>query len=337
MTDRRLAAFVFSVALMSGCVASPAAAGTAFFADGFESGDTCTWSAGSSSCTGMHLATPTIALDPFETAFYCYYFHASNANAIAARKIASYFGPAVVDIMWFQTFDATSGLPADRLPPGTLSDTDCGFLGGNGTIARWSYSAHHPVEAVTMPSDDGAGNPLALEIGAGQPGFVQIFLSNPTPNAVTAEVLLDAIALPGGTPYTETAGLFAYNELFSIGTGIQTRTSGCTPAAGAKFWWFSTRTHSHGTEAKLEKLESAVATTILVTSNWADPTIQTYGPPTFFGFGTGLLRYTCTWDNQTGHNLSAGNDPVDDENCVGLGYFFPTTGPRYCLSGGTPQ
>lgn len=337
MVDRGRVASLFAfVCAAAICPVNAAELGpVSIFADDFESASTCEWGAGSASCPGMHLETPTLTVDPGETGFFCYYFHSSNVTPIAARRIASRFGPGIVDIVWYHTYDSTTGDPADRQPPGTLSTTDCGFLGGGATTARWVYSAHRPIDDVTLPADDGAGTPLGLEIDAGQPGFVQIYVSNGGAVPLSTALQLDAEALPEAAPYVPTAGYFTYNALFSVPPdgSEHAYTKTCAVPPSTRFWWFSTRTHEHGTEAKLESVVSGTPTTLVVSTDWADPAVATYDPPSFFDFGpTGTLRYTCTFVNSSGAPITPGNDPVADENCVGLGYFFPATGPLACVN-----
>ena len=97
----------------------------------------------------------------------------------------------------------------------------------------------------------------------------------------------------------------------------------CAVPDPAKFWWFSTHTHLRATSATLRN----GATTLLITSNWEAPTIATYAAPPFYQFGAGQkLTYECSFTNNLGSTVMAGDSYLFDENCVAIGYYFPGDG-----------
>ena len=54
----------------------------------------------------------------------------------------------------------------------------------------------------------------------------------------------------------------------------------------------------------------------------------------FYTFASGAMTYECTYNN-TGANMGrvirSGSSLETDEICMGVGYFFPSTGPKFCL------
>src|SRR5688500_11128258 len=84
----------------------------------------------------------------------------------------------------------------DRQPPGTVSQTECGLGTGQPTDIRNAvYSAYETTGELALPSDDGSGKPLAREIAAGTPAFMQIHFLNASPAPIKARVTVDAEAL----------------------------------------------------------------------------------------------------------------------------------------------
>lgn len=309
----------------------PAAGQVLVFADGFETADTCLWSLGPSSCLGpgFQIDTPEVIVGPGEEITYCYYFHTPNAETIGIRRWALTMGSVAHDVTLFATYDAAH-LPADRQPAGTLASVDCGFVdtAGTNTIANWAYAAHNPFEEVVLPADDGAGAPLAVEVVADQPMFLQMHFINPTGASIANTVQLDAEALELGVVYTKTASYYTYNVSLNIPAGAIsfTATNTCVAPPGVKFWLLSTNTHKFATQASVKD----GAAPLVMTNDWENPAVATFPGPTFYTFSASGLTYECVYDNPTGSVILSGNSPVSDENCVGIGYFFPANRPLRC-------
>lgn len=69
-----------------------------------------------------------------------------------------------------------------------------------------------------------------------------------------------------------------------------------------------------------------------MTTDWQNPAIAQFGPPTFYQFGAAeRLTYECTYNNTLGQTIRTGDSWATDENCVGLAYFFPATTPLLCI------
>jgi hypothetical protein len=304
-----------------GAAAAQAAGPVQLFADGFESGDTCAWRPGPAACPGFGVETPRITIQAGEAASWCYYFHAPNLATVGIRRWESAMDDVVHHVILYTT-------PTDRQPPGTISQADCGFDGGGGAPAHWTYAAYDSPSALALPSDDGTGVPLAMEIPAGQPAFLYIYLTNPGPAAVTTSVRLEAEALGTGVSYTRTATYHTYNASLSIPpASAPTFTQTCDTPAAVKFWRISTHTHGLATQARiLDGLSPLV-----VSSDWEHPSVALYGPPAFYEFASGGLTYECSYFNPGNQTVVDGDSELTDENCIGVGYFFPATAPLLCI------
>jgi len=293
------------------------------FPSNFEAPPDCV-PAGSSACPGFSIAT-NFEVAGGQAISLCYYFRTATATSIGIGRFSSRLGPAIHNIVAYATVDSTTKLPVDLQPPGTLASTNCGFGASPGTaITRRIYSAHETVEQLRMPDDDGAGLPLALELPANAAGFIEIYALNASEDPVGTSVQLTANGRASAQAYTKTATYMTYAGSLSIPPfGSATVTNACAVPDPAKFWWFSTHTHLRANSATLRN----GATPLLITSDWEAPTIATYAAPSFYQFGAGeKLTYECSFTNNLGSMVKAGDSYLSDENCVAVGYYFPGDG-----------
>lgn len=302
------------------------------FSDGFESGSTCGWGFGSASCPGFEIRSPAAEVPAGEQRIYCYYFHAPITATLGIRRWVMTLDAGVDRATLFATYDGTWA-PADQQPAGTLAPGPCGFGTGGGYTA-WMFAAHSANEELSVPADDGAGQPLAVEVPAAQPMVLRMHYANPGSEPLTATVFLGAEAYEPGTAYTRTATYFAYNGNLAIPpsstqyTAIET----CPTPSGSEFWWLSTHTHHFATLAKVRDQSSALVTS----TDWEHPAATVFSAPDFYTFSPDGLTYECTYDNPTLSSVYAGSDEESDENCVGIGYFFPATRPMVCFNSTGP-
>ncbi len=331
---RAAAALALSVGLGVGAtLASPANAaflGDPIFDDDFESGGTCAWGFGTSTCPGFQVQTPAIAVAAGEEIYVCYYFHTPNAATLAIRRWASTMSAGVEHLILYSTHN-TAWAPVDRQPPGTVTQAPCGLNEGGG-YDGWLYAAHEPEEELIVPPDDGSGTPLAVEIAAGTPAYIQLRLYNGGGETIQTSVTVGGEALPAAAPYTQTATYLASHFMLSLPTGQQTRQESCSTPPGAEFWWLSTHTNRLGTGAKILDGGSPV----VETTGWLAPSATYLTAPNFLAFSANSLTYECSWDNTTGGTVTNGDDELTKEACFGIGYFFPATRPTICSTNGAP-
>lgn len=328
LTSRRALLVAVILAVCSG--ASAACAGELIFGDDFETGRSCAWAFGTPTCPGFQIQTPPIAVPAGDEFYVCYYFRTPNVATLGIRRWASTMSQGVAHMVAYGTYDVT-WVPIDRQPPGTVTQAPCGFTEGGG-YDGWLYAAHAPEEELAIPADDGSGTALAVEIPAGTPAYIQMRMTNDSLEPIQASVTLGAEALDPGEPYTKTASYLASNFLFALPSGIHVRQETCSTAPGAKFWWFSTHTNRNGIGARVLDAGSP----LVETTGWESPAATVLASPNFHGFSANSLTYECTWDNQTGDVLTFGDDEMTDENCFGVGYFFPATRPTICSTNGAP-
>ncbi|MEO7793559.1 MAG: hypothetical protein ABIV06_02210 [Thermoanaerobaculia bacterium] len=317
------------LAVFSCLLADPIRAGLdPILVDGFESGDTCLWGVGPQTCPGFTITTPPLLVGSGEEKVYCYYVHTGNSATQGVHRITSSMEGVTRYTSLFTTHDA-SGDPVDNQPPGTLSSSGCTFFGPDQNSRR-IYTAHGLEEELLLPTDDGAGDPLAFEFLAGQPAVLVAHLFNDTPDPMTTAVTLTAYAHGPGVAYTQTASLTTTDtQLMVPPSTLATSTHTCPVPSAVKFWWFSTHTHDFAQLARIRNGSSD----IVVSVDPLAPAVAAFGPPTFYEFGVGeQLTYSCDFFNDSGTTVGFGESYSVDENCIGLAYFFPATVPRYCFN-----
>ena len=271
------------------------------------------------------IVTPDFTLQPSTTASYCYYFHAPNTAALAVKKWTSDMTPGTHH---FVLYAGTAGQPAD----GTLTTAACGAVTST-TPPPWLFASHTAHEELTLPADDGTGKPVGMALSAGQPMFIQMYFVNATASTVTpAHVTLSAYAYPAGTTYTQTDAFVTYNSMISIApqaTGVVASKT-CNVPSGARFWRVSTESHMQSTATDLKD----GASILFMSTNWENPGAMTWLAAPFYTFASGSMTYECTYNNtgaNMGHVIHSGSSFDTDEVCMGIGYFFPSTGPKFCL------
>lgn len=270
------------------------------------------------------IVTPDVTVQPAAAVSTCYYFHTPNSAALAIRKWTSDMTAGTHHLILYA---GAAGQPAD----GTQSTDACG-IGVGSTFPPWLYASHTAHGELALPADDGTGKPLGMAVPAGQPMFIQMYFVNSTTAALAAHVTLSGYAHPAGTAYTQTDALVTYNSMISIPPQATnyTATKTCNVPSGVKFWSVSTESHMQSTATYL-KDGSAV---VFASTNWEIPGALTWLSTPFLAFTSGAMTYECTYNN-TGANQNAtvrsGASFQTDEVCMGIGYFFPSTGPKFCF------
>jgi hypothetical protein len=326
-------AAILAVALAA--AGQPARATELIYAGNFEAPPDCAMP-GSTGCPGFIIETPAVQVDPGQAVAYCYYFDAPTAATLGIGRFSVDFAYPTAHVIVYNTYNNSSGAPTDRETPGTLSSSNCGFTAStNNTYARRVFSSHNSSETLNMPADDGGGQPLAIEIAAGQPMFIEMYFVNPDVSPISASVRLRANGLATGAAYTKTATYMTYNaSIFIPASSSSTATASCALPPSVKFWWLSTHTHKYATSATLSNSSGPI---LVSSSDYAMPAIAQFPGPTFYQFGaTDKLTYSCDYANNTFSTITAGDDYQSDENCVGIGYFFPANQPLICVGNTGP-
>ncbi len=272
------------------------------------------------------LETPDIVVAPQTETAFCYFFHTPNTETVALRRLASTLLPGVHDVLLFT-------IAEDVQPPGTLIESPCGFGTGAGAVTGHPallYAANEPAAEVVMPSDDGNGQPVGLDLAAGTPAFLAIHVINATGSTIHVPVTLTAEALPAGLGHTRTNTYVTFNGNVDIPpqTNGHVESFTCDTPAGGKFWRLSMQTHKQGVHTRI--LDTS--TTVFEGTDWEHPGAATFAGPAFYSFGIDRLTYECTYDNPTNRTIQAGDSPQTDEICVALAYFFPATESRFCFN-----
>lgn len=264
----------------------------------------------------------------------CFYFHTSNTTDVAIDKWVSHMTPGSHHMIMF--LNPGGSQPAD----GTIDD-QCGVGAGNISQGApvWTYATQTADQTQLLPTDDGAGKPLAQKIPPHTAGYLQMHYLNATDADITVHVDLKAYALDAATAYTQTDAYVTYNNDISIpanAVGFKVSAT-CNVPTGAKFWTMST--HAHKQEVRTEVMdatslvfESGLNATTNPNSDWEHPGVKDWSAPQFFTFASNKLTWSCTYDN-TGDNKNttvvAGQSAQTNEMCMATGYYFPAQGPKF--------
>ncbi|MDX2094094.1 MAG: hypothetical protein SFX73_40055 [Kofleriaceae bacterium] len=272
---------------------------------------------------GFQVVSKEIDILPGQEITYCYYFRTPNTEPMAVHTWKSVMTPGSHHMIMFTT-------ATEVMPEGTVSASKCGF-GGGGSLSNtpiWTYAAQTPTVELALPTDDGAGLPLAQEIAPNTPAFFQMHYLNATEATIKVHVTLNAEALPAGAPYTKTAAYVTYNddiEIPAMSTNVvQTKT--CAVPANVKFWTMST--HSHKQAVKTEVMSGNEVA--FMSTDWEHPGAQNWMSKPFFSFANDQLTFSCTYNNSTSRTITAGDSAATDEMCMATGYYFPATTPKIC-------
>lgn len=269
---------------------------------------------------GFQLVSPTVSIAPGEESTYCYYFHTSNADAVAIQRWVSHMTPGVHEMILYLT-------PTDVQPPDTMSSTNCGFARTNGS-PRWTYSTQSPDAQWVLPSDDGAGNPIGQQVGGSQPGFLQIHYLNTTGSTVHAHVELNAYAYDRSISPTLAGPFATFGSMIQIGPGSTAQpttgqVSGTCPVPldqsgqRVRFFMMTTHTYRQGVHTSI----SDGTTTLFNSTSWLQPGDATFSP--FYAFKGDSLTYQCEYQNSNAYTIMTGDNPTTDELCMSISFYIP--------------
>lgn len=272
----------------------------------------------------FNIRTQDVTIMPGEEVTYCYFTHTANtADAVVNRWVSEMAQGSHHTIMFINP----SGVqPAD----GTLQLTDCGFVGNSMPI--WTYATQNPYEELTLPTDDGAGRPLAQVIPANTAVYFQMHYVNASDVPITTHFEVSAYELPAGTPFTQTSAYLTYNNSIAIPPGAtnHVESATCDVPAGAKFWTMSTHSHKQTAYTEIKDGEAR----LFETSDWEHPGTSQWMRAPYYEFETSKMTWSCTYNN-IGDNAAttvvAGSSGRTNEMCMEYGFIFPADKPTICI------
>ncbi len=276
---------------------------------------------------GFQVRSPDIVIAAGEEKTLCYYFRTPNTEALAINRFVSNMTPGSHHMIMYRTSEP-------RMPDGTVSEEECSTSVRGTDFAQWIYAASQPTANLPFPADDGAGKPLAIDIPAGTPMFIQMHYLNASDDPLTVNVTLNAEALEAGVAYTKTAAYITFNGNIFIPHGSVglVESASCESNANAKFWMMST--HAHKQAVKTRVLDGAVE--MYSDTDWEHPVPRMFMEPDQFFTFTNRISYECTYNNNTGRAIETGDSAQTDEMCMAVGYYFKTAGsdavPRVCYT-----
>ncbi len=264
--------------------------------------------------SSFRITTPDITIHAGEEVTYCYYTTIPTTETLGVKRWSSTMTPGSHHLI---LFFGDSGKP-----DGTI-DQSCGGIGGGGGVPYWTYSAQTPTNEAIMPTGVG------MTVPAGQKVYVQMHYLNAGDADIAAHVVIDGETYAASETYTPAAAFITYNTQISIPAN-STGTAGgtCAVPAGAKF--FSMSTHAHKQAIHTEVKDGAAM--VFQSDDWEHPGTVDWAAEPFYSFSTGSLSYRCNYNNTTNRTVTEGSSAETDEMCMAVGYFFPATGPKFCIN-----
>lgn len=317
------------LALAAALGAAPAHADVGVvFRNGFDSLQSCDPVATPSTCPGFRVQTPALNVPAGEIITFCYYFRGGNATSFGVRRWATTSGAHVLYLLVYRAVD-NAGAPVERQPPGTLLQ-GCGPSSGTGQPG-WHHAAYAPTSEIVMPDDDGNGVPLGMELPPDVPMVMQVRVLNPTDAAISTSASVLAEGYPPGTSYVRTASYFTTNIQLQIPAQAQAFvvSRSCAAPAGSRFWAFTTRTHKLGVLATIRR----GAQDLVASNDWTAPRITRLAAPNVVEFTAGAMyTYECIYTNPNPFVVSFGESEDTDEQCIGVGMYYPAARPLICIN-----
>lgn len=278
----------------------------------------------------LRIESPEITIQPGQEITYCWYFRSDNKKPLAINRWSSSMSPGSHHLIMFTT-------TKDVKPPGTVSTVDCGAGSGLASFPIWTYAAQDAESELRLPTDDGEGKPLGIDIAANQAGFIQMHYNNRTDEPIKAHVVVNGWALEENTVYTKTAAFVTFNGSINIPPNpepkpLDLEAQTCSVPAASKFWIVTTHAHK---QARFTRVRNGAATTgekVFESSDWEHPGATRWDAAPFFSFDSGKLTYECEYRNTTNRTIEDGDSAQTDEMCMASGYFFPATRPVFCYN-----
>jgi len=161
---------------------------------------------------GFQLKSPEITIPAGKEQTWCWYFKTPNTEAFSIKRWVSKMTPGSHHmIVYF-----TSSL---QQPEGTVSQENCGVGGGSLNVPSWIFAAQTIDSDMALPTDDGNGQPLGMDVPPGQAGFIQMHYLNSTDDDLRVHVTVNGEAHDAGVVATKTAAYVTFNGSLDIPAG----------------------------------------------------------------------------------------------------------------------
>jgi len=275
---------------------------------------------------GFQVTSPDIEIAPGQDVTWCYFFRTPNREKLAINRFRSELGPAGKGVVFFTTTE--NGRIAERRPAGDVAIVGCDFYYGT-TYPYWRYGGYGTSDGFEFPADDGHGHPLAMELPPLSAGVLMMHFKNETAEPVVTRATLNVEGLDAPV-YTPTATLLSNDTNIAIppySAGSASRS--CPVPNDAQFWSVATFAHKRSTQTQVRDGLDVVVDSF----DFAAPTSETRSAPPYRRFAAGNLTHSCNYLNPSGYTVRTGPSQQTDEQCLGIGYFFPATAPRLCVNG----
>jgi hypothetical protein len=280
---------------------------------------------------GFQMKSPDITIKAGQEITYCWYFKTPNTEAYTIKRWVSHMSSGSHHMIVFFTNSLSQ-------PEGTVSSSSCGFGGGTNGLGAWVYAAQNEDADMMLPSDDGNGQPIGMDVPPAQAGFIQMHYLNTTDEDIVVHVTLNGEAYDAGVATTKTAAYVTYNGNISIPAMSQPPTAGtiatntCNIPATSKVWLVSTHSHKQAIHTEVRDGAASSTNVVFESDQWEHPGAKAWMTSPFYQFSTGKLTYECQYKNDTNRTITDGDSAQTDEMCMATGYIFPASKATICYN-----
>ncbi len=262
---------------------------------------------------GFQLVTAPVTITAGQEITYCFYFTVDSDEALGVKRWSSVKDGPSHHLIVYAT-------PDQRGEDGTYDQ--CQGANGGAGLQVWSYAASTDTNDLVMP--DGVG----VQVDAQQHYYVEMHFLNAGLSDVEAHATVTAEAYAPGEEYVRASPYITYNDQIDLDPG-ETATFGgtCALPSNVEFFHMGTHTHKRGTHTEVRDGSSMV----FESDDWAEPGAKEW-PTDYYSFSSGSLTYSCTYTNNESFHVGEGQSAATDEMCMAIGWFFPSTGPKYCYN-----
>lgn len=115
--------------------------------------------------------------------------------------------------------------------------------------------------------------------------------------------------------------------------GTQTVSGRCRAPENVKFLSLTTHSHRYTTRAVVGRAFAAGdrdPETLVETFDYERLAVTRFEKP-FLDLAGDEIFYSCAYDNPTNGMVRVGDSAVDEEMCMAVGYYYPSTQLTFCL------